>query len=215
MKRAVPRWRNLVDALVSGTSGASREGSSPFLGTNSVKLQALQSVSRPRRGPSRPTKRALWSLHTHLVELSFTALERFSIKPRRFVIASKAKQSRLPPLPTITGLLRRFASRNDDFSVVENRSSGSRPAGHLFLKVAPDGNALGPLQAVKNRFAEFARKIVTDPNVAPLHGWRHRFKTIGMEAGIPNRVLDAIQPHAPLGPTGRRAKRGGRLPHTR
>jgi hypothetical protein len=26
----------LVDALVSGTSGASREGSSPFLGTNPV-----------------------------------------------------------------------------------------------------------------------------------------------------------------------------------
>jgi site-specific recombinase XerD len=29
------------------------------------------------------------------------------------------------------------------------------------------------------------------------HGWRHRFKTIGMEAGIQNRVLDAIQGQAP------------------
>lgn len=36
-----------------------------------------------------------------------------------------------------------------------------------------------------------------DPNVAPNHGWRHRFKTIGMEAGIPPRILDAIQGHAP------------------
>ena len=50
-------------------------------------------------------------------------LERYSIKPRRLVIASDprveepgGKQSRLPPLPTITGLLRRFASRNNDLA---------------------------------------------------------------------------------------------------
>ncbi len=42
-----------------------------------------------------------------------------------------------------------------------------------------------------------SRSIVSDPNVAPMHGWRHRFKTVGMEAGIPTRVLDAIQGHAP------------------
>ena len=73
----------------------------------------------------------------------------------------------------------------------------SAPVGHLFLKVAPDGDILGPLQGLKNRLAEFARAIVCDPNVAPMHGWRHRFKTVGMEAGIPTRVLDAIQGHAP------------------
>ena len=56
---------------------------------------------------------------------------------------------------------------------------------------------IGPLQGLKNRLAEFARAIVPDPNVAPMHGWRHRFKTVGMEAGIPTRVLDAIQGHAP------------------
>jgi integrase len=38
---------------------------------------------------------------------------------------------------------------------------------------------------------------VSDPNVAPMHGWRHRFKTTGLEAGIPTRILDAIQGHAP------------------
>ena len=27
--------------------------------------------------------------------------------------------------------------------------------------------------------------------------WRDRFKTVGMEAGIPTRILDAIQGHAP------------------
>jgi integrase len=47
------------------------------------------------------------------------------------------------------------------------------PAGHLFLKVGKDGNVLGPLQGLKNRLGEFSRSIVSDPNVAPMHGWRH------------------------------------------
>jgi len=71
------------------------------------------------------------------------------------------------------------------------------PAGHLFVKVGKDWDVLGPLQGLKYRLAEFSRSIVTDPNVAPMHGWRHRFKTVGMEAGIPTRILDAIQGHAP------------------
>jgi integrase len=70
------------------------------------------------------------------------------------------------------------------------------PAGHLFLKPSKSGDVLGPLQGLKNRLAEFSRSIVRDPNVAPMHGFRHRFKTIGMEAGIPSRILDAIQGHA-------------------
>jgi integrase len=69
--------------------------------------------------------------------------------------------------------------------------------GHLFVTPATDGDVLGSLQSVKNRLAEFARAVVSDPNVAPNHGWRHRFKTVGMEAGIPPRILDAIQGQAP------------------
>lgn len=69
--------------------------------------------------------------------------------------------------------------------------------GPLFLTPAAGGDVLGPLQGLKNRLAEFARAIVPDPNVAPNHGWRHRFKTVGMEAGISPRVLDAIQGQAP------------------
>lgn len=72
----------------------------------------------------------------------------------------------------------------------------SSPVGHLFLRPAKDGTVLGPLRGLKNRLAEFARVIVPDPNVAPNHGWRHRFKTVGMEAGIAPRVLDAIQGQA-------------------
>jgi integrase len=68
--------------------------------------------------------------------------------------------------------------------------------GHLFLKVGKGGDVLGPLQGLKNRLAEFARAIVPDPNVMPNHGWRHRFKTVGMEAGIAPRILDAIQGQA-------------------
>lgn len=70
------------------------------------------------------------------------------------------------------------------------------PAGHLFLRPGKDGDVLGPLQGLKNRLAEFSRAIVPDPGVAPNHGWRHRFMTVGREAGIEGRVLDAIQGHA-------------------
>ena len=33
-------------------------------------------------------------------------------------------------------------------------------------------------------------------SVAPNHGWRHRFKTVGCEVGIHDRVLDALMGHA-------------------
>ncbi|MER9689674.1 site-specific integrase [Mesorhizobium sp. M0139] len=69
-------------------------------------------------------------------------------------------------------------------------------SGHLFLKVDPPENVRGALRGLKNRLAEFGRTFVPDPNVAPNHGWRHRFKTVGMEAGIPPRILDAIQGQA-------------------
>jgi len=70
------------------------------------------------------------------------------------------------------------------------------PDGHLFLRPGDDGNVLGPLQGVKNRLGEQARDAIPDAKVAPTHGWRHRFKTIGLEAGIDHRVLDAIQGHS-------------------
>ena len=70
-------------------------------------------------------------------------------------------------------------------------------SGYLFLTPSIANGALGPWRTVKNRVTEFVRTVVTDRNVAPNHGWRHRFKTVGMEVGIEHRVLDAIQGHMP------------------
>lgn len=71
------------------------------------------------------------------------------------------------------------------------------PPGYLFMDVKRDGSFLGVWQSKKNRLAEFAREFVTDPNVAPNHGWRHTFKSKGFEAGIQEKVLDALCGHAP------------------
>jgi integrase len=58
-------------------------------------------------------------------------------------------------------------------------------------------NPNGSLNGVKNRVSEFVRQYVPDPRVRPNHGWRHLFKTIGREAEIGERVLEAICGHAP------------------
>ncbi|MDQ0392249.1 DUF6538 domain-containing protein [Labrys monachus] len=72
---------------------------------------------------------------------------------------------------------------------------GSKP-GYLFVAPKAEGDIRGVWQATKNRLAEFARQIVKDPEVAPNHGWRHLFKTVGREAGIEDSVLDGICGHA-------------------
>ena len=70
------------------------------------------------------------------------------------------------------------------------------PDGPLFVRLGKDGDVLKPLQGLKNRLAEFARTIVSDPNVAPMHGFRHRFKTAGRDVGVDPRIIDAFQGHA-------------------
>jgi len=99
--------------------------------------------------------------------------------------AVKNKEAREVPLhPHLVEMgFPEFVARSDD--------------GHLFLTPGRSGDVLGPLQGVKNRLAEFSREVVSDENVAPNHGWRHRFKTVGMDVGVSERVLDAICGHAP------------------
>ena len=51
---------------------------------------------------------------------------------------------------------------------------------------------------VGERLAKWVRQIgVNDPNVAPNHGWRHRFKTLARRHQLDPAAADAIQGHAP------------------
>jgi hypothetical protein len=83
---------------------------------------------------------------------------------------------------------REVAPESDHWTIRLTSEAGK----HQVVKVAADGDVLGPLRGLKNRLAEFARVLVTDPNVAPMHGWRHRFKTVGMAAGIATRILASV-----------------------
>lgn len=69
--------------------------------------------------------------------------------------------------------------------------------GYLFFSADRDEDPRGKWRSIKNRVTEFVRTVVTDPNVPPNHGWRHKFMTIGLEVGIEERVLDAIEGHVP------------------
>jgi integrase len=71
---------------------------------------------------------------------------------------------------------------------------GSKP-GYLFLNAAEGADIRGAWRTIKNRLTEFARVVVTDARVAPNHGWRHCFKTIGREVGIDRTILNAICGH--------------------
>ncbi|WP_018259674.1 DUF6538 domain-containing protein [Methylobacterium sp. WSM2598] len=73
----------------------------------------------------------------------------------------------------------------------------------LFLVPDAKGGVAGPLQGVKNRLAEFAREQVSDPGVSPNHGWRHRFRSVAIEAGVSEGVIDALCGWAPRNVGGR------------
>lgn len=54
-----------------------------------------------------------------------------------------------------------------------------------------------PSKIVANRVSAWVRALAVIPaQIDPSHGWRHRFKTVGRELEISDRVLDAIQGHA-------------------
>ncbi len=71
------------------------------------------------------------------------------------------------------------------------------PAGHLFVTADKTGDVLTALKVARNRISEEARKVITDNRVSPSHAWRHRFKSVGREVGVSERILDEIQGHAP------------------
>jgi integrase len=97
--------------------------------------------------------------------------------------------------------------------------------GPLFYEPARqrvEGDASRHFKKVGERLAQWVRKDVgiTDPTLQPNHGWRHTFKTGAMVAGIPERIADYIQGHAPKSvgqaygsvPLGTAAAEIGKLP---
>lgn len=58
--------------------------------------------------------------------------------------------------------------------------------------------ALTPYKKMGENLAAWIRELgVTDPNVAPNHGFRHRFKTVARRVGMNPEIRDFIQGHAP------------------
>lgn len=70
-------------------------------------------------------------------------------------------------------------------------------AGPLFYD--PTRKGADPAQRQSNALGTWVRSDavgVTDPNVQPNHGWRHRFKNVASRAGISDRTANHITGHA-------------------
>ncbi|ABC89065.1 putative recombinase protein, phage integrase family [Rhizobium etli CFN 42] len=69
--------------------------------------------------------------------------------------------------------------------------------GYLFMKVFGDTEEAqrAAWRTTKNRVTDFAREVVTDPEVQPNHGWRHKFRTVAREAGISRDISFSITGH--------------------
>lgn len=76
---------------------------------------------------------------------------------------------------------------------------GEKPLFYDPGKVRAPGPGNRHVKKVGELLAAWVREAagITDPNVQPNHGWRHLFKTRAGDAGMPERVADAIQGHAP------------------
>ncbi|SIQ11853.1 hypothetical protein [Bosea sp. TND4EK4] len=69
--------------------------------------------------------------------------------------------------------------------------------GPLFYATREGGSSLSKARTVSGRISQWLQRLEVVPEgVSPSHGWRHRFKTIGQELEISDRILDAIQGHA-------------------
>ncbi|MGR9206996.1 DUF6538 domain-containing protein [Rhizobium leguminosarum] len=69
--------------------------------------------------------------------------------------------------------------------------------GYLFMKVFGDTEDAkrSAWRSTKNRVTDFVREVVTDPAVQPNHGWRHRFRTVARDIGMPRDISFAITGH--------------------
>lgn len=69
--------------------------------------------------------------------------------------------------------------------------------GYLFLTPRAGGQVRWQIGAVKTRLQEFTRETVSDPNVQPLHAWRHRFMTLSRQWDMDDDATRAITGHTP------------------
>ncbi len=85
------------------------------------------------------------------------------------------------------------------------KSQGSGPLFYEPGRQRIDSESNRHFKKVGERLAEWVRKDVgiTDPGLKPNHAWRHTFKSMSYTLGIEERLVDAIQGHAPK-TTGRR-----------
>ena len=61
------------------------------------------------------------------------------------------------------------------------------------------GEESSPAMEIGKRLATWVRSLGVDAeDVDPNHGWRHRFKSRAIAAGIEERIVDQIQGHAPV-----------------
>lgn len=69
--------------------------------------------------------------------------------------------------------------------------------GPLFFEDAPDRDKLKAARMVSASVSQWLQKSgVVPPGIQPNHGWRHRFTTVAREAGVSDRVIDALAGHA-------------------
>jgi integrase len=69
--------------------------------------------------------------------------------------------------------------------------------GPLFYPTRQGKQAIARARTVAGRVSQWLQKLNVIPEgVSPNHGWQHRFKTVGSEEGVSDRVIDAIQGHA-------------------
>ncbi|MAZ18060.1 MAG: integrase [Ahrensia sp.] len=70
--------------------------------------------------------------------------------------------------------------------------------GPLFLNTTNGAPPRTAVDTAQGRLRQWlGAKHLIPHGLQPNHAWRHRFKTIGREAGIDSRILDALQGHAP------------------
>lgn len=77
----------------------------------------------------------------------------------------------------------------------------SLPSGPIFYNLRPfRGKAADPVERAQNAGAKVSVWVredvkITDPQLQPNHGWRHRFKTVARNADIAPEYSDAITGH--------------------